>query len=361
MKTICFFNSIKSWGGGEKWHFEMASYLSLQNFNVLFYLNKKSILNDKLKDASIKKSYTSVNNYSYLNFLKVSEIARELKKNAVGVIVINSSQDMKLAGLAAKRAGVKHIIYRRGSAIPIKNTFINRYFFSKIITNVLANSYATKETINAKNPFLFSKNKITVIPNGIETQEFLKDINHRNIKKNEVFTLGNLGRLVTQKNQVFLLKVAKELKKEDISFKMIIGGEGKLKDFLFEKRKELNLEKEVDFIGFVNNPKEFMIQLDVFLLSSLWEGFGYVIAEAMLCEKPIIAFNVSSNPELITQGENGFLTPVNDVTDFVSKIKKIYFEQDLIQKLGDNGKRKIITEFDASLARERFLNYIESL
>jgi glycosyltransferase involved in cell wall biosynthesis len=268
---------------------------------------------------------------------------------------------MKFACLAAKKAGVKNVIYRRGSAIPIKDSFINRYFFTKIITNVLANSYATKETINAKNKNIFPKDKIVVIPNGIETQKFLERFKAIKEHKNKVLTLGNLGRLVKQKNQFFLLEVAKVLKKENFPFQLIIGGEGKLKTALINKTKDYNLENEVEFVGFVKNPQVFMSKLDVFLLSSLWEGFGYVIAEAMLCKKPVIAFNISSNPELVIDNENGFLTNVNDVTAFVTKIKELSTQKDLIAKLGENGRNKILTEFDAFLIREQFKNYINNL
>ena len=330
-KTICFFNSIETWGGGEKWHFEMATYTSSQNYNTLFYLNKKSILNEKIKSDNVKKEYIKVGNFSYLNLFKVNKVAKVLKDASIDVIVINSSQDMKFAGLAAKKAGVKNIIYRRGSAIPIKNTFINRYFFSSIITNVM------------------------------ETQKFLEDFKTIKNVNNEVFTLGNLGRLVKQKNQFFLLEVAKELKKENFPFKLIIGGEGKLKNDLIKKSEELHLENEVEFVGFVKNPRVFMSKIDVFLLSSLWEGFGYVIAEAMLCEKPVIAFNVSSNPELVVENKNGFLTELNDVSAFVTKIKELSINKKLISELGKNGRNKIVTEFDAFLVRERFKNYIDNL
>lgn len=361
MKTICFFNSIETWGGGEKWHFEMATYSSSQNDNVLFYLNKKSVLNEKLKIDNLKKEYIEVSNFTYLNFFKVNKVASVLKDAAVDVIVINSSQDMKFAGLAARKAGVKNIVYRRGSAIPIKNSFINRWFFSNIITNILANSNSTKQTINVLNKNIFPESKITVIPNGINTAKFLEEKNKLITKQNKVLTLGNLGRLVKQKNQVFLLEVAKELKKQKIDFKLVIGGEGKLMDFLLKKRTEYNLEKEVDFVGFVDKPVEFMSKIDVFLLSSLWEGFGYVIAEAMLCEKPVIAFNASSNPELVSENENGFLTKVNDVNLFVDKIKLLNNNSELILNLGKNGKNKIVSEFDAAISREKFRAYLESI
>lgn len=64
--------------------------------------------------------------------------------------------------LASKKAGVKHIIYRRGSVLPFKNSFINRYLFSSIITGIIANSEATKQTVNAKHK-MFSYRKIFVL------------------------------------------------------------------------------------------------------------------------------------------------------------------------------------------------------
>jgi glycosyltransferase involved in cell wall biosynthesis len=360
MKTICFFNTIASWGGGEKWHLEMATYISKLNYKVLFFAEKNGVLDHKLNKVDIKVEYASLTNFSYFNTFKVNKIAKILQENKIDTIIFNSSKELKFAGLAAKKAGVKNIIYRRGSAIPIKNSFINRYFFSNIITDILANSLATKVTINANNKNLFPNDKITIIPNGIETQKFIENFNNIKEEKNKVFTLGNLGRLVKQKNQFFLLEVANALKKENFPFKLIIGGEGKLKAALINKTKDFNLENEVEFLGFVKNPQLFMSKLDVFLLSSLWEGFGYVIAEAMLCKKPVIAFNVSSNPELVIEYENGFLTDVNDVEAFVAKIKELNDQKDLISDLGEKGRNKIVSEFDASLVRENFRNYIDN-
>jgi glycosyltransferase involved in cell wall biosynthesis len=81
----------------------------------------------------------------------------------------------------------------------------------------------------------------------------------------------------------------------------------------------------------------------------------------MLCKKPVIAFNTSSNPELVVENENGFLTKVNDVASFVAKIKELEAKRSLLSELGSNGRHKIVTEFDASLIRERFKNYIDQL
>lgn len=360
-KTVCFFNTIKKWGGGEKWHFEMASFLASKNYNVHFITSKNSVLANKLKDTNINFFCVDVKNFSFLNTKKVNKTSRYLKDNNIETVIINSSQDMKFGGLASKKAHVKHIIYRRGSAIPIKNSFINRYFFSNIITGVIANSEATKQTVNAKHK-MFPSNKIFVLRNGIDVQSYFKknpELNER--KKTDKIILGNLGRLVHQKNQLFLIDVAFELKRQNIPFQLIIGGEGRLRENLERKIKSLNLKNEVVLEGFVNNPSLFFNKIDVFLLSSLWEGFGYVIAEAMLFKKPVVAFNCSSNPELISNKENGFLTTPNDVVSFVEKIKYLKNNYTKQKEFGENGFSKIISQYDSKIIREEFLKYISCL
>lgn len=359
-KTICFFNTIKKWGGGEKWHFEMACFLVSKNYNVHFITSKKSVLASKLEQTTIKTYFVDVKNFSFLNTIKVNKTATYLKENKIDIVIINSSQDMKLGGLASKKANVKHIIYRRGSAIPIKNSFVNRYFFANVITAIIANSEATKQTINT-NYKLFSENKIFVLRNGIDTRCFLS--NTSKIKKQDKsrIILGNLGRLVNQKNQLFLIDVAKHLKKKNIHFQLLIGGEGKLKSKLESKIAAYQLQDEVVLEGFINNSEDFLNKLDIFLLSSLWEGFGYVIAEAMLCKKPVIAFDVSSNPELVIHNKNGFLTIPNHVNDFTEKIIHLINDSEKRKIMGEFGFQKIVNEYDSNIIRKQFEIYLATL
>lgn len=360
IKTICFFNTIKKWGGGEKWHFEMASFLASKNYNIHFITSKNSVLANKLRQTAIKTYFTDVKNFSFLNTIKVNKITTYLKENKIDVVIINSSQDMKFGGLASKKANVKHIIYRRGSAIPIKNSFINRYFFSKVITAIIANSEATKQTINA-NYKMFSESKIFVLRNGIDTGSFLSNINKRSKENQSNIVLGNLGRLVTQKNQLFLIEVATQLKQKNIHFQLLIGGEGKLKSKLKSKIAEYQLEDEVVLEGFINKPEDFLNKIDIFLLSSLWEGFGYVIAEAMLCKKSVVAFDTSSNPELIIHNKNGFLTIPNDVNDFTEKVMHLINDSEKRKIMGEFGFQKIVNEYDSNVIRKQFETYLASL
>lgn len=371
-KNICFVNTTKAWGGGEKWHYDIATRLAEKAYTIFIVTNKDSELAKKVTSRKIQKFEISISNLSFLNPFKIAKLKNWFKENKIDTVILNLPSDLKAAGVAAKKAGVKNIIYRRGSAIPIKNSSLNRKLFKEVVTCVIANSEETKKTILANNPTLIDKSKIHVIYNGIDIQEFDKlDSSLRRGTTKQSFEgllhdvrndenciiLGNIGRIVEQKNQTFLIDVAKYLKEKSISFKMLIGGTGKLEQELKEKVKALNLEKEIIFTGFVSDSKSFLNSIDVFVLPSLWEGFGYVLAEAMLCEKPSICFNLSSNPELIKNNINGFLTKKNHIEEFAEKIIYYYKNPETISIHGKKGREMALEKFDI----KRTLSQVEEL
>ncbi|MGJ8738111.1 glycosyltransferase [Zobellia laminariae] len=360
MKTICFFNSVENWGGGEKWHFDTSLYMHKKGHQVLVIAQEKSELLNRLKGTGVPTIGLKVGNLSFLNQAKIDKIKNILIEHQVGCIIINLSRDLKLAGLAAKKAGTEKIIYRRGSAIPIKDSVLNRYYFKNVVTHILANSEATKNTVLSNNPTLFPKENITVIYNGIDIDGFLsKEVKplYRSINKNEV-VLVNLGRLEAQKNQQFLILLASELKKRQVPFKLLIGGEGRLKEALQQQAKELNVSEDVLFLGFIEEPKNFIVSGDIFLLSSLWEGFGYVLAEAALCKKPVVAFDTSSNPEIVIQEKTGYLTKVNDVESFADKVEKLITNPGLREQMGQAGFEYAQKAFNANTILKKIENYL---
>lgn len=356
---IAFFNSTKFWGGGEKWHFETAVTFSELNYEVYFFGNPKGKIYDKIKSQNnIRFIPVNLSNLSFLNPFKVNRLAKILKKEKIQTLIINHPGDLKIAANAAHKVGVKRIIYRRGSAIPIKNKFLNRYIFKNWVTDILANSQATKRTILEKNPNLFPENKIKVIYNYLDIQEFLsRESSPKIARDNNEIIIGNLGRLSYQKNQKFLIDLSKRLTDENISHKIYIGGTGELENELKQYNKEQNTEKNVIFTGFETNVKNFLSGIDVFFLSSFWEGFGYVLAEASLCKKPIIAFNISSNPELVIENETGFLINENAIEEAVIRIKQLQ-DKDLRDKLGNNGFNYVLQNFDKNKIQEQLKIYL---
>ena len=358
-KTICFFNTAIPWGGGEKWHFEMAKYLHESGHSVVIFCHKKSILFEKAKAHNIPYKTISNSNTSFLNPLKLLYFSKLLQKYQIGTLVLNLSQDVKSGGIAAKLAGVKRIIYRRGSAIPVRNSSLNRFLYKNIIDEVLVNSKATQDCILQNNTALFPKDYITVIPNGIDGQTLVKkDFNPYYKRKSSELILTNLGRLEEQKNQLFLVDVANELRDRGLDFHMIIGGSGRLEASIKAKINTYKLESFIKLVGFVENPKDLYMSGDLFLLPSLWEGFGYVITEAGLSQKPTIAFDVSSNPEVIVENKSGILVPVNDVIAFCDAIMTFDKNRERIIEMGAFAQKHILDSFDKVKLNKKLANYL---
>lgn len=345
---ICFFNTTKAWGGGEKWHFDIASKLHYEGEKVMVVTHKHSELRKKFRQPGIETFAFKISNLSFLNPFKLIRLCRFFRHQQVQTLVINLPADLKIAGPAARMAGVKRIIYRRGSAIPIKNSAINRFLFRNIITDVLVNSHETGRTILLNNARLINSNKIKVIYNGIDVEKCKPVSRGDDYEKqeNDPIVIGNLGRLEKQKAQHLLIALGAKLKTAGHNFKIIIGGDGRLREQLSQNIQAAGLSKNIQLAGHIEDVGAFMQSIDIFVLTSHWEGFGYVLAEAMACEKPVIAFNHSSNPELIDHNKTGLLVKTGDIDDLFEKTVILINDNNLRTAFGKAGRQKALHEFN---------------
>jgi len=357
-KTICLFNSMGSWGGGEKWHHDIASYLVALDNRVIYISSPGSLLAKRMKELGISGHMMRIVNLSFINPVKLLRLIWIFKKEKVGVVVTNLSRDMKVASLAAKIAGVPKIIYRRGSAIPVSNSILNRYLFRKVITQVLANSQETKRTILVNNPALVSERKIKVIYNSINLPKYHQDVEPLYKAEEGVIVLGSAGRLSEEKGHLYLLEMLAELAKSDVQFKLLIAGKGRLLHSLEKKARKLGIFDQVEFLGFVENMPAFFKSLDIFLLSSHYEGFGYVIAEAMASYKPVVAFDIKSSTEIIVHGETGYVTQQNSAQDLAQRVLGLARDKSLCEEMGKAGRNRVEDLFSYEKNKQEILEII---
>ena len=345
MKNVCFFNSEKKWGGGEKWHLKMAVLFTKHNYNVTLVGSACGELAERAAKEHINVKKISIKKHSYFNPVTLYKIYRIFKEKKIDTLFMNSSQDLKLCSLPAKFAGVKNIVYRRGMPHPIKNTFLNRIIFSKVLTHLIVNSKEIEKSIFTNNNKMISKDKVILLYNGIDENDYQNTKEKLYEKENSEVIFGNSGRLVEQKGQNYLINAAKILKDKGYDFKILIAGKGKLEEQLKQEIIRYNLEKQVILLGFVKNVEIFMNSIDVFVFPSHFEGSANAIVEAMYFSKPIVCFDVSSMPELVKNEENGYLAEYKNIEDFTEKMEKYIKNTELIKKMGDKSK-EMSKEFD---------------
>ena len=216
------------------------------------------------------------------------------------------------------------------------------------ITNFLSDAF-TNVSQDAINEFekkgAVSKNKMIKIYNGINIDLFTKNDNlERSIDiKNPIFlSVGSLTELKDHKNLINAFYI---LTKEVEGARLIIAGDGPLKNNLLQLTTSLNITSKISFIGISNDIPNLMKQADIFLLSSTHEGFGLVLAEAMASKLLVIATNCGGSKEVI--GDCGFLVPTKNASS-LAEAMKIALNLPANEKIKrqDLGRERVIENFN---------------
>ena len=211
------------------------------------------------------------------------------------------------------------------------------------IRNIITPSQSSKKGIIEE--FNCKKDNITVIYNGLDAEEF-SPIEESKRDLNRLITTASAD--VPLKGLDYSLKALKILKKDNPNIHLIVIGSPKKGGHTERLIKELNIKDNVFFKKHISKEKirKLYSTSSVAIVSSLYEGFGYPVIEAMSCEVPLIATNVSSIPELV--GNYGILIDPEDENLLSNKIKKILSNYDEHKKTAIQGRQHIIKTFNWS-------------
>ena len=180
-------------------------------------------------------------------------------------------------------------------------------------------------------------------PISLETvrEESQKEIEHPFFKDKNAQVIISAGRLVEQKRFDRLLRAFSLVRIKQEKVHLIILGKGPLRKELEALSSQLNINKCVDFVGFKSNPYAWISKADLFVLSSDFEGFPMVLLEAMACGTAVISTDCPSGPgEIITNGENGMLTPLADEKTLSEAILVLLKDEKLMKKFSEEGKKR---------------------
>jgi len=188
----------------------------------------------------------------------------------------------------------------------------------------------------------------TVIYNPV-TDESLVKLAHEPVdhvwfsemtSKKKIPVVLAVGRLIKAKDYPTLLRAFKLVLKQQPA-RLVILGEGPEKEKLEKLAHHLTITENIALLGFQENPYGYMRRATVFALSSVREGFGDVLVEAMACGTPVVATHCKSGPgEIIQHGKNGLLVPVNDEKKLAAALLKVLENTSLRQALVSAGTKR---------------------
>ena len=317
------------------------------NLNIFYYF----LRNNKIKTEINNLNCYFCNSYSKLNIKSLFELKKLIKDQNISILHCHLQKSF-VFGYLLKIVffkNIKLIFHERGKIFENKRWY--NFFLKKAQNKVdlfiaISRETENKLTENAK----VEHDKIKVLYNSVDLNRFDLNINKYNKSQNKKlegskienndFVIGFAARIVERKGCDDLIHAFNKLENKK-NIKLVIAGDGHQKDNCVKLVDKLKLNNNVFFLGCILDMVQFYSNIDCFIIPSHWEPFGVVALEAQTMRVPIIASDVPGLNEIIFDKENGLLFEPKNSKNLAKKIKLIYNNKKLREKIIENGSRDV--------------------
>ncbi|MDK2799497.1 MAG: L-malate glycosyltransferase [Clostridiales bacterium] len=283
------------------------------------------------------------------------------------------------------RANFIAAILKRYISVPIVTTIHSDYLldfegniYRKVVytgLNVLAlkfMDYYIAISQEFKNMLLsrgYAESKVFTVYNGIDfdseiqycsRQEFI-NAKHISVSDEDIL-VGIIGRLDKVKGHEVFIKAAAEVLNHTAHVKFLLAGDGNERENLEQLAKQLGIEQNIIFLGFIDRIYDFINAIDINTLTSYSESFPYVLLEGARLKKPTVSSAVGGIPDLIQDGQNGYLFKAADAHEMAQKLLKLINHRQLREVFGQRLYESAKNNFSSkSLANSHIEIYREIL
>ena len=352
-------------GGLELYMSKCVKQLS-KDFNIISTIAK----NSKLEEYFLSKDdkYYTLKRKSSFSLINAFKLAKIIDSNNIDIIHLHWTKDLPIVVLSKvfSKRNPKIVQSRHMTMTRFKNDFYHKFLYKNIDLMIAV----TKE---------LEKQLIKFIPNDIRpkieqvylgaqcsskySKEEIESFKEE-IEAKDSFVVGLIGRINEFKGQHLLIEAIKILKEKDLDIKAFFVGHPMKEEYLLELKdrlKSYNLENDVKFLGFTNEPHKFMQACDCVIMASKNETFGLVTIEAMQMGTAVIGANAGGVLEIIDDKETGLLFESQNSKDLALKIEELYLNSILREKLEKNGEQKATESFNNDIQFEKLIKVLKEI
>lgn len=227
--------------------------------------------------------------------------------------------------------------------------------------HIIADGVKAKE--NVVSFFGIPDKNVVVINNAVDFYSGEKtDIPEiLNRKERGDFIVLNSSRLHSQKGVNYYIDAAKILTDKGYRISFFIVGDGELHNQIVEQIKRLGLEDKVVLLGFRQDIKNVIVQADVLVLTSIYEGLPLTPMEAFSVSKAVIATDIDGTREVVEDGYDGLLAETKNPTSIAEKIERVYLDRAFLEKLDGNAYKAFEKKFSIEPFIRRYIDFYESI
>ena len=274
----------------------------------------------------------------------VSDLQALVRRERIELIHAAGMKGILAAKMVARRSGIPLIIHLH-DANPVSPVIRRLQVASKRVP-VACVCISQAVAAFAQSVLAVPQSTITVLPNPLPNDAFedstplpwselgLPDVDHASP------VIGVIGRLSEEKGHEQLIQASGTWFKQHPQARLIIVGDGPLRNMLTRKVEQLGLEQNIHFVGHRSDVRRIMATLNAVVVPSHKEGLGYVALEAMATGSPVVATSVGGLPEVIQHEMSGLLVPDGDMQGLLAAVDRVLGDSELAQRLRAGGRTR---------------------
>lgn len=327
-------------GGSELQVLQLLENISRDQFEPIVFTEKApGPLSYRIIDQGIKLIPLNINKHNIIGSL--TNFYSVLKFHKIDILYCLLASSILIGSIIGKLAGVRHIVGGiRGLGMTWSRNQVFGLSLAQFLTDVfIVNSESIKKVHVSRERL--RKSKIQVIPNGLDLSLFRYKPEKENL-------IGIVASLKSIKGQTQFVKAAGILLRKNFDTTFMIVGDGPDKKKLEKLSNDLGIREKVIFTGYVDNVYDYIRRFKLLVSASAFEGLSNSILEAMASGTPVIASDVPSNNEIITNMNTGLLYKFGDEEDLASKINYLISHPRLYEEIQQNSRNKVEHSFTLS-------------
>jgi glycosyltransferase involved in cell wall biosynthesis len=360
--TVAQFVENMEIGGLEQMVLALSKRLHTGRFRcVLFCLGKGGPLAEMADAFGI--DVTAYDKQEGLDYSLSFRLARLLRRERIDILHCHNYGPLVYGSAAARMARIAGAVYTSHGMITSSEKH-QRLLFR------LGNMHIVTVSENARRLMLrssgLSPQRVTVIPNGVDTKAFGKDLDVKKKKasiglSDSSRSIGIVARLSPEKDHETLFEAFACFSREFHDVHLVVVGGGDLLGDLQNAAGRLGIESRVHFLGYRHDVVELLAIFDCFVLSSRLEGLPMTLLEAMAAGLPVVATDVGGNREVVLHEETGLLVPEGEPGLLADALQRIFADPETARRMGGRGRKRAREHFDLDKMVGRYVRIYDEL
>jgi glycosyltransferase involved in cell wall biosynthesis len=313
----------------------------------------------------------AVINYSKGPAHYYKELKKLIEAKSIECVHIIFFDYFRAIGWLSRFGGVKSVVYEMQNggvfkARSWKRKLIharNRIMTAPYVRIVAISEFIKGQLVEGGVP----KEKIVVRHLGVDTDRFKPDPSQRELL-NKQFSIGpdevvlsTVSYLRPIKSPEIIVEAIGVLAKRNVPVRLFVGGDGEMLEELKQLSSKLGVADRIHWLGLVTDPLQLLQASDLFLLATVGEAFGLVLAESMACGVPVVGSRAGAIPEVVEDGDTGLLVNPLDPTALADGIEKLARNDSLRQQMSCAAIKRVDAQFTMDKTVSETLRVYESL